>query len=171
MQSPAPPLTPTAEPTLPALLSSGLLVSLIVAGALVRLYFGGLDGGLASLAGVLAGALFVPVGCAQLAARRLVPRPRRVSGRWLHGAIVPWAAALAAAGSLHAVAPAALAALRSLDAPPGGCASVAELAAARWSFEPGGPALLAGLADGRKVRFELARARLGCRAEAPVSRR
>jgi hypothetical protein len=158
-------------PATRALLASGLLVSLITAGGLVQLRFGGLDGMLASLAGALAGLIALPVAGAQLAVRRWRPRPVRVSPLLLHAVLVPWAVALAAAGAIVAGSSLALAEVRSVEVPGADCASFGELLRARWSLAASGGALVAGLHDGSNVRFTLAGGMPVCRSEPSRSRR
>jgi len=161
-----------ATPSARDVLLSGLLVSLITAGALVRLRLGGLNGPLAELAGVLAGAIFVPVAGAQLAARRLQPRPRRLSPLLLHGVLVPWAAALAMAAAIVVGSSLALAEVRAKDLPGASCAGFEELLAARWSLATsGGAALVAGLRDGSSVHFALEAGRPTCQSVSSRSRR
>ena len=161
-----------ATPTDRNLLLSGLLVSLITAGVLVRLRFGGLDGLLASFAGALAGAIFIPVAGAQLAARRLRPRPRRLSPLLVHAVLVPWAAALGAAAAILAGSSLVLATVRAADVPGANCAGFEELLAARWSLETSGEAaLVAGLQDRSSVRFTLEAGMPTCQSERSRSRR
>jgi len=161
-----------AAPSVRDALLSGLLISLITSGALVRLRLGGLDGPLAEIAGALAGALFVPVAVAQLAARRLVPRPRRVSPLLLHALLVPWAAALAAAFAIVVLTSLALARFPDTEFLGGACAGFGELLAARWSLATtGGAVLVAGLPDGRSVRFEIEAGKPACQSVPSRSRR
>ena len=160
-----------AAPSARDLVLSGLLVSLITAGGLVRLRFGGLDGILASFAGALAGAIFIPVAGAQLAARRLRPCPRRVSPLLLHAVLVPWAAALASAAAIL-VGSSLMLAERAADLPGANCASFEELLAARWSLASSGePALVAGLRHGSSVRFNLSAGRPTCQSVSSSARR
>lgn len=161
-----------ASPSARDVLLSGLLVSLITGGVLVRLRFGSLDGLLASLAGALAGAILLPVAGAQLVARRLQPRPRRISPLLLHALLVPWAAALATAAAIVVGSSLALARVRAADLPGVSCASFEELLAARWSFATaGGAALVAGLQDRTSVHFNLEAGRPTCQSVPSRSRR
>jgi len=161
-----------AAPRVRDALLSGLLISLITGGALVRQRFGGLDGPLAEIAGALAGAIFLPVAAAQVGALRLFPRPRRVSPLLLHALIVPWATAVAAAFAIVVCSSLALARVRDADASPLGCASFEALLAARWSLgTSGGPTLVAGIQDGRNVHFSLESGRPTCQSVPSRSRR
>jgi len=161
-----------AAPRLRDVLLSGLLVSLIMGGVLVRLRLGGLDGPLAEIAGALAGVIFIPVAGAQLAARRLWPRPQRLSPLLLHAVLVPWAAALATAAAIVVGSSLALARVRHADLTGAGCASFEELLAARWSLATaGGAALVAVLRDGSSVHFSLDAGRPTCRSASSRSRR
>jgi hypothetical protein len=154
-----------AAPPARGLLVSGLLISLITAGALVRLRLGSLDDTLASLAGALAGAIFIPVAGAQLLARRLWPRPRRISPMAFHGVLVPWATAVASAAGLVVTSSLALARARAADLPGARCASFEELLAASWALDRSeGTALLAGLRNGSRVRFDLAGGTPACQS-------
>lgn len=152
-------------------LLSGLFVSLITAGVLVRVRFGSLDGALTELAGALAGALFIPVAVAQLAARRRWPAPRRVSPLLLHAVLAPWAAALAGAIALLIGSSWALASVRGAGLEPAGCAGFEELLAARWSTGETKSALVARLSDGSSIQFNVEAGRLTCKSLAPLSRR
>jgi len=153
-------------------LLSGLIVSLITGGVLVRLRLGGLDGMLASVAGALAGAIFIPVAGAQLVARHLWPRPHRVPPLFLHAVLVPWTAALATAAAIVVGSSLALAGVRGADLPGVSCASFEELLAARWSLATsGGAALVAGLQDGSSVHFNLEAGRPTCQSVPSRSRR
>ena len=153
-------------------LLSGVLGSLLAAAALVRLGFGSLDDSLASIAGALGGAILVPTGVAQLAARRLWPAPRRLSPLLLHAVVVPWAVTLASAAAILAGSSWALAAVRGLAIPSASCASYEDLIAARWSRPArGGAALVATLSDGRSIQFNLEAGEPRCRVISPHSRR
>ena len=161
-----------ATPSARELVVSGLLVSLITAGVLVRLRFGNLDGLLASLAGALAGAIFIPVAVAQLVARRVRPVPRRISPLLLHAVLVPWAAALATAAAIVAGSSLLLAKVRATDLPGASCASFEELLGARWSLaESENAVLVAVLQDGSSVRFNLAAGMPTCQSVPSRSRR
>lgn len=159
-----------ATPSARELMVSGLLVSLITAGVLVRLRFSGLDGLLASLAGALAGAIFIPVAVAQLVARRVRPMPRRISPLLLHAVLVPWAAALATAAAIVVGSSLLLGKVRATDLPGASCAGFEELLAARWSLAEDA-ALVAGLRDGSSVRFNLAAGMPPCESVSSRSRR
>ena len=162
-----PPPPPARE-----VLISGLLVSLIVAAALVHLRFGSLDDPLASIAGALGGAIFILVGVAQLAARRLWPAPRQLSPLLLHAALVPWAAAVASAAAVLLGSTWAFAHVRDLALPSARCASFVELIAARWSRAPRDEsAFVAELGDGRRIQFNLAAGEPACQVVSTSSRR
>ncbi len=160
-----------STPSTRDLLLSGLLVSLITAGVLVRWRFGGLDGPLAELAGGLAGVLLIPVAASQLAARRQWPMPRRLSPLLCHAVLVPWAAALASAMALVIASSWALAGVRGTGLQSKGCGRFEELLAARWSAGETQSALVARLQDGGSIHFNVEAGRLTCKSFAPPSRR